>query len=290
VSSFDCIWQAEAVLGEAPWWDTETALLYWVDIDGRAVFRLDPATGVRCRFDVDHEVGCIVPRENGGFVTAIDCGLAYLDAGLTKFDIFATPEKGEPKTRFNDGKCDRRGRLWAASTDMEENEPLAALYCLHGSGKLVRETSGVIVGNGLGWSPDNSTMYFTDTGLGIIFAFDYDIETGKTDNRRVFARVDDTTGYPDGLTVDAEGYVWSAHWQGWRITRYDPDGRIDRTIDLPVPNVTSLVFGGASLDQLYVTSARMGLTDGQIGEAPLSGSLFVVDTGICGLPETRFAG
>lgn len=290
MSSIECVWPAEAVLGEVPYWDAKTAVLYWADIDGRMVFRFDPASGRRQHFAVAHEVGGIVPRDGGGFVTAIDSGLAYLDADLTTFDIFAMPEKDQPKTRFNDGKCDRRGRFWAASTDRNEREPLAALYCLHRSGQLVREVDGVIVGNGLGWSLDNKTMYFTDTGISTIFALDYDIETGKTANRRVFATVDDTTGFPDGLTVDAEGFIWSAHWQGWRITRYAPDGRVDRVIEMPVPNITSLAFGGPALDRLFVTTARSELTDQEISEAPLSGGLFVVDAGVSGLPEPRFAG
>lgn len=290
MSSIECVWPAEAVLGEVPYWDAEIAALYWTDIDGGLIFRFDPASGCRQQFAVAHEVGCIVPRDDGGFVTAIESGLAYLDSGLTTFDVFAMPEIDQPKTRFNDGKCDRLGRFWAASTDKDEREPLAALYCLHGSGQLVREIDGVIVGNGLGWSPDNKTMYFTDSGIGTIFALDYDIDTGKTANRRIFATVDDSAGFPDGLTVDAEGYIWSAHWRGWRITRYAPDGRIDRIIEMPVPNVTSLAFGGPVLDRLFVTTARSTLTDQEISEAPLSGGLFVVDAGVTGLPEPRFAG
>ena len=149
---------------------------------------------------------------------------------------------------------------------------------------------GVIVSNGLGWSPDDRIMYFTDSGRGVIYAFDFDVDTGDIDNRRDFVRVAPADGLPDGLAVDAEGFVWGAHWNGWRITRYDPDGRIDRVVDLPVPQVTSLAFGGDSLDQMFVTTARLGLTENQLKEAPLSGGLFMIDAGVTGLPEVPFQG
>ncbi len=286
----ECIWPAEAILGEAPLWCPEEAALYWVDIEGRKVFRLVPQSGKRTVFSLDHEIGCIVHRAKGGFLAALDAGLAYLSQDLTKVDIFADPEVGNPGVRLNDGKCDRRGRFWTASTDREETQPLGSLYCLSGTEPVHTVLSDVIVGNGLGWSPDNRIMYFTDTGYGAIYAFDYDIESGTPENRRLFASVDEADGAPDGLTVDAEGFVWSAHWNGWRITRYDPAGQIDRTIDLPVPNVTSLAFGGPDLDRLYITSAKLDMSARDIAEAPLSGGLFAVDTGIRGLPEIPFTG
>ncbi|MCZ6839403.1 MAG: SMP-30/gluconolactonase/LRE family protein [Alphaproteobacteria bacterium] len=131
-------------------------------------------------------------------------------------------------------------------------------------------------------------MYFTDSGHGEIYAFDFDAETGEIDNRQEFARVDPADGMPDGLAVDAQGFVWGAHWGGWRITRYDPAGRIDRVIDMPVPQVTSVAFGGLGLDQMFVTTARFGLTEAQLDEAPLSGGLFMIDAGVAGLPEVPY--
>lgn len=285
-----CIWPAETVLGEAPFWSAEEAALYWVDIDGKRILRYEPDTGTRRVFPQSHEFGCLIPRKSGGFVAGIDVGLAYVNADLSEVEVFATPESGVPQTRFNDGQCDRRGRLWVASADRDEAEPLGAIYCVEGSSSVSRVISEVMVGNGLGWSPDNSTMYFADTGLGTIFALDYDIESGTACNSRVFREVDEKFGYPDGLTVDAEGYVWSAHWSGWRITRYDPDGQVDRVIELPVPNVTSITFGGPNMDLLFVTTARLGLTDDQIAEAPLSGGLFLVEPGVTGLLEECYAG
>lgn len=285
-----CIWPAATLLGEAPFWAVDEQALYWVDIDGKAILRYHPASDSRQVFPQDHEIGCVLPRRDGGFVAGIDDGLAYLGADLRSMALFATPESHILRTRFNDGQCDRRGRLWVASADRDESEPLGAIYRLNELGKLSREISGIMVGNGVAWSPDNGTMYFVDSGYGTIYALDYDIDTGTACNRRDFARVDKGYGCPDGLTVDAEGFIWSAHWSGWRVTRYDPAGRIERVLELPVPNVTSLTFGGPDMDLLFITSARLGLSASQIAEAPLSGGLFVVAPGARGLPECAFAG
>ena len=290
MSSIECAWPANAILGEAPFWSVDEGVLYWVDIDGKTVFRYRPENAAKEAFVLDHEIGCIIPRRKGGFVAGLDCGLAFFSPDLSKAEVFAAPEDAVPETRFNDGKCDRSGRLWVASADRNETEPLASLYSLSTSGQLTRVLSRVTVGNGIGWSPDNRTMYFTDTGIGTIFSFDYEIETGATGNGRVFVEVDERDGLPDGLTVDAEGYVWSAHWAGSRITRYDPKGGVERVIDMPVPNVTSLTFGGPDLCTLFVTTARLGMSDQELETAPLSGGLFVVDVDVGGILEFKYAG
>lgn len=229
-------------------------------------------------------------RSDGGFIAGTKAGLAFVDAALESPEIFATPETEFPKNRFNDGKCDSRGRFWVGSTDCDEIEPNGSLYRVTGSDDVTQILPDIIVSNGLGWSPDDKTMYFTDSGHGVIYAFDYDIETGDIDNKRMFARVDPSDGLSDGLTVDSEGFIWGAHWDGWRITRYAPDGRIVRTIGIPVPNVTSVAFGGDALDQLFITTARLGMSEDQLKEAPLSGGLFVVDVGVSGKPETPYMG
>ena len=189
-----CIWPAQTTLGEAPFWSVEEQALYWVDIDGRSVLRYHSANGAREVFPQRHETGCIIPRRDGGFVAGTDAGLAYVDADLAAAEIFAAPESDVLRTRFNDGQCDRRGRLWAASADREETEPLGAIYRVEGAGEVTRVISNVMVGNGLGWSPDNRTMYFADTGYGTIYALDYDIETGTVANRRIFRQVDEGVG------------------------------------------------------------------------------------------------
>ncbi len=286
----ECIWPAGAELGEAPVWCPDEEVLYWVDITGRAVHRFDPKSGERDTFPQAHQIGSIVKREGGGFVAGLDCGLGFLDDALADLEVFAAPETALPRNRFNDGKCDRQGRFWAGSADKEEREPSGSLYRVGHDHTVERLFSDVVIANGFGWSPDNGTMYFTDSSRQAIDAFDFDAATGAIANRRVFAAVDKADGMPDGLSVDASGFVWSAHWNGWRVTRYAPDGGIDRVIELPVPHVTSIAFGGRGLDRLFVTTARLGLSDDELAAAPLSGGLGVVDAGVVGLPEARFAG
>ena len=290
MTTVECIWPAETILGEAPVWCPVEKVVYWVDIDGKTILRIDAQTGDRQVFSQAYEFGCIVKRSDGGFIAGTKAGLAFVDAALESPEIFATPETEFPKNRFNDGKCDSRGRFWVGSTDCDEIEPNGSLYRVTGSDDVTQILPDIIVSNGLGWSPDDKTMYFTDSGHGVIYAFDYDIETGDIDNKRMFARVDPSDGLSDGLTVDSEGFIWGAHWDGWRITRYAPDGRIVRTIGIPVPNVTSVAFGGDALDQLFITTARLGMSEDQLKEAPLSGGLFVVDVGVSGKPETPYMG
>jgi len=264
--------------------------LYWVDITGRAVHRFDPKSGERDSVPQAHQIGCIVKREGGGFIAGFECGLGFLDDALAGLEMFAAPEVGLPQNRFNDGKCDRQGRFWAGSADKEEQEPSGSLYRVGHDHTIERLLSGVVIANGFGWSPDNSILYFTDSCRQRIDAYDFDPATGAIANRRVFAAVDVAAGMPDGLCIDAAGFVWSAHWGGGCITRYAPDGAVDRVIEMPVPNVTSLAFGGTDLDRLFVTTARLGLFDDEFAVASLSGGLFVIDAGVVGLPEARFAG
>jgi sugar lactone lactonase YvrE len=286
----ECIWSAQTILGEAPFWCQKEGVLYWLDIIGKNIFRFDPKSGDRDIFPQKYEFGCIIKRSKGGFIGGTNKGIVLVKDDLKTTEIIADPEAHLNNNRFNDGKCDRFGRFWAGTTDIDEIDPTGSLYCVGEQLKANQHFSKVIVANGLGWSPDNRTMYFTDSGLQTIHAFDYDIEKSSIVNRRDFVVVDPSEGIPDGLTVDAEGYIWSAHWNGSRITRYDPNGKVNRVINMPVPNVTSLAFGGQKLDQLYVTTARLGLTEDQIKAAPLSGNLFVLDTGYQGLPETDFCG
>ena len=290
MTTVECIWPAETILGETPSWCPVDKVVQWVDIDGKTVMRLDPQTGAKQVFPQDYEFGCIAKRSDGGFIGGTNEGLVFIGSDLTAPEIFSSPEANHPTNRFNDGKCDSRGRFWVGSTDINETEPIGALYRVTGAGDVTCMLPGVIVSNGLGWSPDDKTMYFTDSGHGVIYAFDFDIDAGEIHNKRMFATVDEADGMPDGLTVDAEGFVWGAHWDGWRITRYDPDGRIDRIISLPVPNVTSVTFGGENLDQMFVTTARLGMTEDQVKEAPLSGGLFVVDSGVTGRLDTPYQG
>lgn len=276
-------------LGEGPHWSEAAGLLSWVDILAPAFIVGDPATGERREVALPELIGVAVPKRSGGWLAATESGIKALDADGT-LTMLAAPEADRPGNRFNDGKCDRRGRFWVGSIAINTAPRQGALWRYDADGTVTQMESGVHLSNGLGWSPDDTRFYFTDSAKREIFVYDFDIETGTIENRRTFSTPTEDRGTPDGLAVDAEGYVWSAHWDGWCVIRYDPDGGIDRVVNLPVPRPTSCVFGGPDLSTLYVTTARIRLSTAQLAEAPLSGSIFAVATGVRGQRETIFAG
>jgi sugar lactone lactonase YvrE/DNA-binding IclR family transcriptional regulator len=275
-------------LGEGPHWIAEEGRLLWVDILAPAVLTGDPATGAREAKVMPELVGVVVPKRSGGYLAATETGLWALEDGGSR--LLAEPERDRPGNRFNDGKCDARGRFWVGSLAITTQPDRGRLWRYDPDGALHRMEEAVHISNGLGWSPDNRRFYFTDSGRRTIWVYDFDLETGGIANRRVFVEFGEAEGVPDGLCVDAEGHVWSAHWDGWCVTRYDPDGRVERVITLPVPRPTSCAFGGPAMTTLYVTSARVRLSSQQLAEAPLSGSVLAVETGIRGLAPHVFGG
>jgi sugar lactone lactonase YvrE len=280
--------RADAQLGESPLWSPGENALYWVDIKSPRLFRHDATSRTTRVTAMPEEIGAIALRAGGGLVAALRSGFALIDEQGVAAPVFARPEAGIPENRFNDGKCDRAGRFWAASMHDREVGPTGQLWRLDDMQRFTRMEGGFVIGNGLGWSPDNRVFYFTDSTTRRIFAYDFDLARGAIANRRVFATVPDDAGFPDGLCIDAEGHVWSAHWDGWRVTRYAPDGRIADVLRMPVPRPTSCVFGGAALGTLYVTTARIGLDGAALAAAPLSGSVLAVETNSRGLAETPF--
>ena len=277
-------------LGEGPLWSPAEQALYWVDIRQHHVYRFWPATGRHERFDVGVPVTVLGLRAAGGMVAGTAKGFAFWDPATGGLDVIADPEAGRPDVMFNDGAVDPQGRFWAGTTNPERpRSPDSSLYRLDADGSVHQMGTGFTVCNGMGWSPDGGTLYFTDTFRHVILAYDYDPATGGITNPRPFVEVPQEEGLPDGLTVDSEGGVWSAHWGGWRVTRYDPAGRVERRIPLPVQNVTSCAFGGPDLDELYVTTAWLNLAEGERREQPLAGDLFRVRVGVAGLEESTFS-
>jgi sugar lactone lactonase YvrE len=217
---------------------------------------------------------------------------AFFDLNNGKLQVITRVEEDRPDERFNDGKCDRQCRFWAGTMNGTDwNAPSGSLYRLDADLRVTREQTGCRCANGLDWSPNGRVLYFTESFAYGIFAYDFDAATGQISNRRQFASVDQNSGaFPDGLTVDAEGGVWSVHNAVGRVVRYTPAGKIDRVVELPVPRPCGCAFGGERLDVLYVTTARANLTADQITRAPLSGSVLAVVPGIHGLPPSYFAG
>ncbi len=285
-----CVVPTSAFLGEGPVWSAADRRLAFVDILAPAIILADPATGAFESRAMPELIGAVVPRRRGGWVAAMQSGIKAVDLANGAVRPLASPEADKPGNRFNDAKCDRRGRFWAGTLAIDATPGHGALYRLDADGRCAKVDAGFHISNGMGWSPDDSRFYFTDSGARRIYLYDFDAETGAVAGRRTFTQLPEGVGSPDGMTVDAEGFVWSAHWDGWCVTRYDPDGRVDRVINLPVPRPTSCCFGGPDLATLYVTSARIRLSAQQLAEAPLSGAVFAVQAGVRGLPETPYAG
>jgi L-arabinonolactonase len=286
----DCVLAFPALLGESPVWCQEEKVLYWVDIKKPAIHRFDPATGTCQTWQMSEDVGCLALRQRGGGIAALRSGLASIDFCTGEICKLPGPTPATPEIRFNDGRCDRRGRFWVGTLHERRHHGTAALFRFDPDGRYHQMIGGVTVSNGIAWSPDNRTMYFADSWEQTIFSFDFDFDSGTPHNGRVFAEVPLSSGVPDGATVDSEGFVWSANFDGGCLTRYAPDGSIDRLVPMPVQRPTSCAFGGEDLSILYVTSASLNLTDKQRIAAPLAGGLFAVDPGVKGLPEPRFAG
>jgi sugar lactone lactonase YvrE/DNA-binding IclR family transcriptional regulator len=277
-------------IGEGPVWLEKSARLLWVDVLAPAVLVGNPADGSYKSFPAPEVIGCIVPRRRGGFVAATRSGFKAVDLDSGTFSALAATESDLPANRFNAGKCDRLGRFWAGSMSLAATPGKGTLWRLDADGTAHAMATGIHVSNGLGWSPDDRVFYHTDTPKREIYAYDFDLASGSISNRRVFVRVPEDAGFPDGIAVDAEGFVWSAQWDAWRITRYAPDGRVDRVIHMPVPRPGSLAFGGPDLTTLFITSARARLSAAQLAEAPLSGSVFALETGIRGQATVAYSG
>jgi sugar lactone lactonase YvrE len=277
---------AQDKLGEGPIWSVKEQALYWVDIEGRRVHRLDPASGEHEVFEPGLQFTALGFRASGGMVAATGDGFAFWDPRAGTVQLIANPEPGKPDARFNDGAVDRQGRFWAGTMTMDD--PSSSLYRLDPDCSVHKMESGLWISNGIGWSLDDRTMYFTDSVTRTIYAYDYDAATGEIANRRPFVHTPDKEGVPDGLAVDSQGFVWSARWGGYKLTRYDPTGQTEREVRLPVQFPTSCAFGGADLDELYITSAWVAVE--QRGEQPLAGDLFRLRAGVRGVEGAEFLG
>jgi len=268
-------------LGECVLWDGDA--LWWTDIDGCMLFRLDGASGALKRIDVPARLasfGFIAGRSD--FVAAFDDGFALFDPVTASRTPPLVPPGLNAGMRMNDGRVDRRGRFWAGSMVTDPHGPAEArLYSVQG-GTVRTHLDGLTVSNGICWSPDGDIFYFADSRRHIIWRYDFDAAAGVLGARREFARTGDDAE-PDGACVDAEGCVWSAHWGASRVVRYTPGGRIDRVLEVPVRQPSCVTFGGPGLDRLFVTSARLGLAQ----PAPGAGDVLVYNVKARGLPESR---
>ena len=276
-------------LGEGVVWSSAHGEVQWTDIFGRRFWTYSPSDGATRSVALPDRLACFAPLGGTSLLAGFAGGLEVFDLKSGARRPIAAIEPDRPTTRVNDGKLDRRGRLVFGTMDEAPSgaRPIGQVYGYEGGTSPRALVSGVRIANSIAFSPDGRRMYFADTPTKIIRCYDYDLDSGDLSGERTFATVEGP-GFPDGSTVDADGCLWNAEWGGGRVVRYTPDGRVDRAVALPCSQVTCCAFGGARLDRLYVTTARIGLDAAALAREPHAGALFVIDAGVTGLADTPF--
>lgn len=290
---------ARAELGEGAVWDARAQALLWVDIAGKSVSRFDPEGGTNRGWKLDTMPGTVAPAAGGGLVVAVNEGIARLDCAEGRMSLVCAPEGHDAAAvRFNDGKCDPRGRLVAGTTSLRGERGVCGLFSFDaaggtGGGMRARKLlDGVSISNGVAWSADGGRMYHIDTPTREVAVFDYDAERGEiVSGRRVAVRVPEALGYPDGMTIDAEGMLWVCLWEGGAVTRWNPaTGMLLGKYDVPALHVTSCAFGGRDLDTLFITTARVDTPAEALVSHPQTGAIFAMKPGVRGVRAAEFAG
>lgn len=275
-------------IGEGPVWDVSEQALYFIDILGKKVLRFDPASNETRSWAMPDVIGSMALRAGGGAVVALTNGIYTFDFESEACAMLATSDDLNEMVQLADGKVDRRGRFIVGSSDRTMKEPRGKLYTLDVDATLREIDNDIFLSNGPCWSPDDKVLYHSDSIRNTVYAYDYDISTGTATNRRAWASTAELGGIPDGATIDTDGCMWMAICEGQKVVQFRPDGKLERVIDMPVKCPSSVIFGGAALDQLYVTSLSPAFLGREA--APLDGCTFVIEgLGVTGLPEPRYA-
>ena len=285
-------------LGEGVLWSHKENTLYWLDVPMPSkLFKICMDNNEMSTYKMPEMITAMSSRSNGEILVASHHCINSFNFQQQKLTKILDIEPNLPKNRCNDGASDAKGRFWIGTmqnnissdaTDIEITENSGSLYCVNKDLTYTKHESNIGVSNTLAWSPDNQKFYFTDTLTGIIFSYDFNLENGEISNKKEFAKHE--RGYPDGSTVDSEGYLWSCRWGGSCVIRFDPNGKVDDIVELPVENITSCTFGNKSLQTLFITTARWGMTKEDIEKNPEAGGLFSIDLDIKGLPDNAFSG
>jgi sugar lactone lactonase YvrE len=282
-----CLWEVGATLGEGALWHASSNSVYFVDIKGRKIHRCAADGSGRRSWASPQQVGFIVPIEGDGFVCGLQGGLYRFDERDGMFTLLRKVEDDVPTNRINDGYADALGRLWFGTMDDDESKPTGSLYRAGPDCALVAADRDYIITNGPAMSPDGRTLYHTDTLGKKTYAFDV-LPDGSLKNKRLFASFEGKGGHPDGMAVDADGFVWITLFGGWRIDRFSPAGELVSSVRFPCSNITKLAFGGHDLRTAYVTTARKGLSPEDLERQPLAGALFTFRVDTPGLAPNTF--
>ncbi|OKP93527.1 SMP-30/gluconolactonase/LRE family protein [Paenibacillus sp. P46E] len=286
----ELVLNAQAELGEGAHWDPEAGKLLWVNIEGKQLRIVDSRTQNEKIYTFTQMISAAVPSVDGGWAVALQDGI-YKFQEDGSLELLAAVEKELAGNRLNDAKCDSKGRLWFGSMSMEDKRDAGSLYVMEPEGEVRKVLSGIGISNGMAWDDSRGLMYYIDTLTRGVDVMDYDLQNGTVTGRRTVVQFPEGAGGPDGMTIDSEGMIWVAHWNGNCVSRWNPHtGEQIGKIEVPVPFVTSCAFGGEHLDELYITTARVGMSAEELQRWPLAGGLFKADAGVKGVKGNRFAG
>lgn len=281
---------SKSTLGEGPSWDEKEKLLYWVDILQKKINQFNPVSNENKEVLLDKLVGAIAPKQDGGVVLALQDGLYSYNFLTEILKEIHKPEEHLQNNRFNDGKCDPAGRFWAGTMDIDAKEGAGSLYMLDKQHNISKKLDNLSISNGIAWSPDYRFMYFIDTPTKQVVRYDFDNTSGTISNPKAVITFSEENGHPDGMTIDQEGMLWVAQWGGYGVSRWDPTkSKLIDFIKVPAANVTSCVFGGDNLSDLYITTARIGTSEEDLEKYPNAGGLFKLKTNIKGGTTYQFA-
>ncbi|MEN0052198.1 MAG: SMP-30/gluconolactonase/LRE family protein [Mucilaginibacter sp.] len=278
------------MLGEGPVWDDEHQSICWIDILKGQIHEFRVRDSSLKTININQLIGSIAIREDDHFLAGLKSGLGTINRDTGEINIFSSPESHLAENRFNDGKCDPAGRFWVGSMSHLEKPDEGSVYVLEADQSVTQKITNTTISNGMAWSPDEQTFYFIDTPTSQVMAYDYDKKSGEITNPESVITIPLEDGYPDGMTIDEEGMLWIAHWNGWQVSRWNPKtGEKLLKIPLPVANVTSCTFGGEELNDLYITTARKDIPEAELLKQPLAGALFVWrNCGYKGIPMVKY--
>ncbi len=278
------------MLGEGPVWDAANHTILWIDIVGCAIHELNMKSNALRSISTPSMIGSFALCNDGNILAAMQDGFSFIDRITSAVRPIEDPEVALKGNRFNDGKTDPAGRFWAGSMSLSGEKGTGNLYMVNEQLQVKKKIEDVSISNGLCWSLDLRFFYYIDTPTMEVVRYDYDNQSGEISNKTTVITIPAKEGYPDGMTIDNEGMLWIAHWEGWQVARWDPStGNKIHSIHLPVSLVTSICFGGENMDEMFITSARVGLTDEQLAEEPLAGSSFIIsNTGFKGFGFPAF--